>query len=81
MRLFKVSTNKFHSYVCAKSFSDAQAALENYLNKTNYGFTGDRKVVNIELVADQVKYPDGDVDMLLFYDDYSEEKFNLMSKL
>jgi len=54
MRLYKL-TNKIDSfYIIADHPTEAQDELEKLLDEANYGFTDDRKVNIIELIANEI---------------------------
>ena len=43
-------------YVIAESPNDAQHELERLLNKAEWWFSGDRKVINIKLLSTEYSY-------------------------
>lgn len=61
MTLFILETNKLGSYyVIAESPNDAKAKLEKELNEADYGFSDDREVKVITLLAKELgEFPDG----------------------
>lgn len=53
-KLFKVYNKNFKEfYVVADSFQQAVDYLESCLDNNNYGYTNDRKVEKIELIAEE----------------------------
>lgn len=46
------------SYVVAKDPTAAHTVVREYLEKNNFGFSHDRELEKIELVADDRTYPD-----------------------
>lgn len=59
--LFLVSTKGLGDfYIVATTPNDAETTLTSALNKTDYGFSKDRKITNIKILADQLMdFPSG----------------------
>lgn len=56
MNLYLLSTKKLDDfYLLANNPLEAQTSLEHELNKADYGFYDDRKVVNIRLLAEEIE--------------------------
>lgn len=61
MNLYLLETNKLGDYyLIAKSPNDAKEKLEGDLNKADYGFSDDREVKVITLLAKELgEFPEG----------------------
>lgn len=69
MNLYLLTTvNLGDFYLIASNPLDAQEKLEGELSKANYGFSDDRKVNNIKLIAEQIGFS------------YNSDKLNFSSK-
>lgn len=64
------STPYHSSYVVAKDPTAAYTIVREYLEKKDFGFNGDRELKKVELVADDVEYPD--TTNALFHPDRKE---------
>lgn len=68
MKLYEVYTNKYKAYVVAKNPLAAENEFKSWLDSEDYGYSGDRVVNDIRLIADtnckpnSIIYP---VDMLI----------------
>ena len=65
MKLYKVSTCEFSSYVVGESMDQAAKAFENWLDKKSYGFMRERRVVSVTEEANTDVSPAGDVALLI----------------
>jgi hypothetical protein len=62
----KGSMDRFNpAYVIAKDTKEAYQKVKKYLDGKDYGFTSDRVLKSIELLADVGMY--GEADSILFY--------------
>lgn len=74
MNLYKLTNKIGDYYVVAPNETKARECLETALDSADYGFSGQRIVTNIELVAEQIKQfagkPNfsGDIMKVLFSD-------------
>lgn len=61
MQLYRIETKGLGDfYVVEKSPNDAIAMLESLLGMADYGFYGDRKILSIKILADEVnEFPEG----------------------
>ena len=55
MNLYQVQTIKLKFYVLAEHPTQAQDIVKHELNKSDYGFSCDRKVNNITLLSKQLE--------------------------
>ena len=56
-KLYKLTTSELGDfYVIAKDPTSAQKRLESELDKSNYGFSHERKVITIERLAEEIDY-------------------------
>lgn len=56
MKLYKLSTKGFEDYyLIATNSTEAENKLIELLDKTDYGFSDDRIVKNIELITEEIK--------------------------
>ena len=54
-KLYLLSTEELGDfYLVAKTPNDAEDKLKELLNKADYGFTRNRKVINIRLLAEEL---------------------------
>lgn len=61
MKLYLLTVQRGQSfYVVAENPLIAQQSLEGLLNKADWWFTDDRKVVNIKLLANEINHFPGD---------------------
>ena len=56
MKLYRVHTKRCSVYVLAGSATEAECRLTNYLDKGDYGYSSDRIVTQIDVVADTDMY-------------------------
>lgn len=54
-----------HAYVVAKDSAKAYEQVLNFLEKDDIGFSGDREMESVELLAENVEYPDCNVRLYL----------------
>jgi hypothetical protein len=54
--LYLVTCGLGQLYVISTDYTTAQEKVEYELEKSNYGFSKDRKVTNIKLLAEEIKY-------------------------
>ena len=52
MKLYRVHTKRCSVYVLAYSATEAEGMLISYLDKNDYGYSSDRVVTQIDVVAD-----------------------------
>lgn len=57
MKLYRVSTKSFTAYVIAKNPLTAENEFKGWLDSEDYGYSGDRVVTKIELIADTNSKP------------------------
>ena len=57
MKLYRVSTKSFAAYVVAKNPLTAENEFKSWLDSEDYGYSGDRVVIRIELLADTNSKP------------------------
>lgn len=62
MKLYKVETAKFTAFVVTNNVLNAQKEFEQWLESEDYGYSGDRKVLRTQLIADTDSRPNA-----LFY--------------
>lgn len=67
MNLYTVETDTLKYYVLAKHLTEAQTKVENALEEAAYGFTQERKVKIITLIATEIKK--GEDETLKFNDE------------
>ena len=68
--LYLLTTNGLGEfYLVAENPNDAKEKLELELNKSDYGFSGKRKVENIKILASEIKVDHNDGDKLNFSSD------------
>lgn len=60
-KLFYVKTKRMSSYVVAYDYDGAKTMFEKWLNENDYGYTVDREVVEVSLVADTESRPNSDL--------------------
>ena len=69
LKLYLVTTaGRLSCHVVADTPNDAKSAFEKWLDKENYGFSDDREVVRIELVAKEGVYPGAGKNKLIVDD-------------
>ena len=57
MKLYLVHTKSFTAYVAAKNPNDAEREFKQWLDSEDYGYSSDRVVTKIELLADTESRP------------------------
>lgn len=77
MKLYLVRTRSLESYVLAENAKVAEDTFTNWLNKENYGYTTDREVMCIEVIASTDSKPNTTIypiPMLLMPDDTEKKE-------
>lgn len=72
-KLFLVRTKAANAYVVADGTDNAYAILRKWLDKRDYGFTADRELDSIEVVAVEKDYISANQTLLLTKMPSSEE--------
>lgn len=57
MKLYKVHTKSFSAYVVAKNPLEAEKEFKEWLDSENYGYTSERVILQIELLAETENIP------------------------
>lgn len=57
MKLYRLSTKSFTAYVVAKNPLIAETEFKGWLDSEDYGYSGERVVTKIELIADTNSKP------------------------
>ena len=60
-----ISTAYGHPYVVADDPTEALEKVQDYLDKKDLGFTSDREMVSIELLAEEEDYPECHIQLFL----------------
>ena len=58
MKLYKVHTKSFSAYVVAKNPLEAEKEFKEWLDSEDYGYTSERVILQIELLAETGNRPD-----------------------
>ena len=61
MKLYRVSTKSFSAYVVAKNPLTAENKFKMWLDSEDYGYSSQRVVTNIELIADTNSKPNSTI--------------------
>jgi hypothetical protein len=57
MKLYRVYTKSFEAYVVADKPNDAEREFKEWLNSQDYGYSSERVITKIELLADTESKP------------------------
>jgi len=57
MKLYRVSTKSFSAYVVAKNPLEAEKEFKEWLDSEDYGYTSERVILQIELLAETGSRP------------------------
>jgi len=68
-KLYLVTCQKFsfNFYVVAENETEAYEKVKNNLTDKDYGFSSDRQLNTIQLLAEEKEYPDTDNKIKKFY--------------
>ena len=77
-KLYRITLRGYDTvYVVAKDTTEAYMTVRNDLDKRDYGFSKDREMKNIELLAEDSQYPECDIRLYVQDDKYHNVKSSM----